>query len=392
MTKAQRIPVEPSVIEWARTSAGFSVVDAAKALGVSDGTLLRWETGEINPTIGQLRKMSERYRRPLGVLLLSEPPRDFEPLRDFRKRTIARGFSPKAIAEFRRAEAQRAAFLEIGEATREDLPAGVPPRIQMSEDVESAASRLRTWLVEGASPPRGTDSYQYLNFWIRSLENRGVLVVHTRNVPVSELRGFSIGEFPNPVIGLNGKDAVRARVFTLIHEVAHLALNAAGVCDLHDQRRLVADVDRVEHYCNGIAGSVLMPKEVISLEASRVMDAHSTIGVDELSQLSQRLGPSSESILIRLITLGMAGWSDFDRIKPELARRYEEAEAAEQERRRASKSGPTFYVVKARDLGKMYVTTVADALSSESISSLDAVNYLGVRFDQIPRLVQEAGS
>ncbi|BBU22144.1 Helix-turn-helix [Mycobacterium xenopi] len=73
-------------MQWARKSAGFHDISlAAKRLGTSEMTVSKWEDGSLQPTIKQLRKIAKTYKRPLAVLLLPEPPKEFDALRDFRR-------------------------------------------------------------------------------------------------------------------------------------------------------------------------------------------------------------------------------------------------------------------------------------------------------------------
>ena len=51
-------------------------------------------------------------------------------------------------------------------------------------------------------------------------------------VELASMRGFSITEFPLPVIVVNRKDMLKARVFTMLHEFVHLLLHIGGTCDL----------------------------------------------------------------------------------------------------------------------------------------------------------------
>ncbi|HJX51454.1 MAG TPA: helix-turn-helix transcriptional regulator [Polyangia bacterium] len=102
---AESIDVEPSVLVWARKSIGLDEARAAKKIGVVPGTLHKWETRETAPTLRQLRKAAAAYKRPLAVLLLSEPAKDFDALRDFRAgpRRRAEALSPELTAEYWRA-------------------------------------------------------------------------------------------------------------------------------------------------------------------------------------------------------------------------------------------------------------------------------------------------
>jgi transcriptional regulator with XRE-family HTH domain len=75
------------VLRWARESIGLVPVAAARKIGVPDGRVAEWEAGTAMPTIAQLRKAADVYKRPLGVFFLPEPLVDFDTMRDFRRGT-----------------------------------------------------------------------------------------------------------------------------------------------------------------------------------------------------------------------------------------------------------------------------------------------------------------
>jgi Zn-dependent peptidase ImmA (M78 family)/transcriptional regulator with XRE-family HTH domain len=389
-----RIPVSGEVLLWARTSAGFSLEQAAKKIGVSPTSLQSWERAEKPPTITQLRNAAAAYRRPLAVLLLPSTPKDFQPLRDFRRLPSAGEQtqpprSPELNAEFRRAMSQREVFLELLELT----PGSVPEiskkiRLQPNLPAEDAGAHLRDLLGMGAFPNalwlRQNDA---LNDCVAAVEGLGVLVIQTHRVTHNEMRGFSISEWPFPAIALNGGDWPRPKLFTLLHELCHLALNAGGLCDLHERRGDRTPDDRIEHYCNEAAASALMPRAAF-LSEEQVQQANQRYNwsLGELRKLSARFGASSEAALLRLISVGKATWSLYWELKPRLEQEYADARQGERERQRQAKGGPSFYVIKARDLGHRYVASVLDAFRSRAISSLDVADYLEVRFDQLPNL------
>src|SRR5687767_11959169 len=123
MAELKRIPVVPDVLIWARKGISLSEEEAARRLQVSQDTLLKWESGELEPTISQLRKAAKLYRRPLAVLLLTEPPVDFDVLKDFRRGDVANpDWSHQLHAEFRRALSQREVFLELSELAPDTVP------------------------------------------------------------------------------------------------------------------------------------------------------------------------------------------------------------------------------------------------------------------------------
>lgn len=214
---AKSIPalVEPSVLRWARESVGLIPVAAARKIGVADDRVEQWERGDVSPTIPQLRKAGEVYKRLLAVFFLPEPPEDFDTLRDFRRHVGAEGgdWTPELHGEYRRAIAQREAALELVEI--EETP---PPT---------------TWRLElllGQTPlplPKTTGTkYEHLNTWTAALEEAGVLVMATSGgrVATGEMRAFSLYYEELPAIMVNGSDAARGRLFSLVHEYVHLLL------------------------------------------------------------------------------------------------------------------------------------------------------------------------
>lgn len=187
------------------------------------------------------------------------------------------------------------------------------------------------------------------------------------------------------MIALNGSDWPRPRLFTLIHELTHLAINAGGICDLHEtSKQSNLEQDRVERYCNEVAGAALMP--AAALLANRIVASRPKWDLDLLGDVCGGFSTSSEALLLRLIDLGNAGWDDYRRLKPQLDALYEDAQKREKARQKAQKSGPSFYVVKARDLGHNYVIGVLDAFQSRAISSYDVADYLDVKYNQLPKL------
>jgi transcriptional regulator with XRE-family HTH domain len=108
MARAEANPT-PTVLTWARESAGLPVELAAKKAAIPSERLAAWERGEQRPTFAQLRKLSEVYKRPLAIFYLKEPPRGFQPMHDFRRAaeraTIPN--SPELTMEIRKAHDRR---------------------------------------------------------------------------------------------------------------------------------------------------------------------------------------------------------------------------------------------------------------------------------------------
>lgn len=391
---AQSTPalVEPSVLRWARESIDLTPLAAARKIGVPDARVEEWESGDATPTIAQLREAAKVYKRPLGVFFLPEPPTAFDAMRDFRRHQgAATGrWSPELHGEYRRALAQRDYALELSEI-EDTAPAGTWRLENLPEDNESIAVVARNVALD-VSPlplPRGAGTaYDHLNAWVAALEEAGVLVLATSRggVSIQEMRAFSLYFETVPVIVVNGSDAARGRLFSLLHEYVHLLLHTGGLCDTVTDTKAVSPDRRLEARCNAIAAAMLMPRaEVLASPEVRAREnERDSWDYEALRSAAAPFGASAEAFLRRLLTLSRVDRSFYQARRNEFLAAYEEEEA------QTKPSGGNWYRNTARDLGKGYVRRVADAHRRRVIDSYTAASFLNVKVGQIPRLAQEA--
>ncbi|SRR6266542_3279774 len=110
----------PELLVWARETAGFSAGVAADRLKVPVDRLEAWERGEARPSLAQLRKVAQLYRRPLAAFYLPKPPAAEEPVHDFRRMhgQVAGRSSPDLLLAIRRCRERREIVLDFYEEAR----------------------------------------------------------------------------------------------------------------------------------------------------------------------------------------------------------------------------------------------------------------------------------
>ncbi len=392
MTESVRAFVEPSVLRWARESIGLIPLAAARKIGISAERLLEWESGSAQPTVVQLGKAAKVYKRPLAVFFLPAPPTDFDVMRDFRRQdgALAGSWSPELHGDYRRALAQREHALELAEI--DDAPPSVLWRMsRLPAEDEMLAADARKLLLTATPlplPQRSGTKYEHLNAWIAALEEVGVLVLATRGggVAPEEMRAFSLYFDVLPVIVVNGSDAPRGRLFSLLHEYAHLLLHTGGLCDTTTDLRATTPDRQLEARCNAIAAAILMPRGAVLSNEAVVARRHTPEAWDYLSlrEAAAGFGTSAEAFLRRLTTLGLVDRAFYQARRDEFLAAYATEEA------RARPGSGNWYRNTARDLGKGYVRRVADAHRRRVIDSYMAASFLDVKVSQIPRLAEEA--
>jgi Zn-dependent peptidase ImmA (M78 family) len=386
--------IEPSLLVWARQSIGLDMEQAAAKIGVGADRLAAWERGEARPSVAQLRHAASIYKRPLAVFYLPEPPRDFQPPRDYRRLPDAEvgKLSPALHAAIRRSHALREIALDLREIADEPV-AGPPQLVDGSRDPERFGEAARELLGVSLSRQYAWDDPgRALNGWIDAFAAVDVLVLQVQSIPLREMRGFSVWADPLPVVTLNGGDFPRGRIFTLLHEFSHVLLHADGVCDLLPRRRARSPADEVEIFCNRAAAAALMP--ATAFRAEPVISRAPTDGrwdEDAIEALSVRYTVSKEAVVRRLYTLGLTHWGFMQEKQSEYRAAYE-AYREEQKRRRQeaeSPGGPSYYRMKVRDLGRGLIESALGAYHQRAITGSELSEFLEIKLNQVPKLERE---
>jgi Zn-dependent peptidase ImmA (M78 family)/transcriptional regulator with XRE-family HTH domain len=377
MAKSVEAIVAPELLVWARERAGLEIRVAAKKGQIEPERLASWERGEGRPTIAQLRRLGRVYKRPLAVFYLPRPPKGFDPLHDFRRLpgSRVRGQSPELVYEIRRAQERRDLALELYGTTEGDLP---PFGIGGSTrgDPEELAAAIREFLgINYDEQVMWSSVTRAFRRWRAALESRLVLVFQAPRISPTEMRGFSISETPMPVVVLNSKDSVGARIFTMLHELCHVVIRNGGVCDLGS--------DRTEVFCNHVAGAALVPAEYL-LREPLVGQARKKDGWTDadLRALATRYGVSREVILRRLLVLGRTTEAFYRRRRDKWQAEFDALD-------KRSTGGPAPHVLAVSRAGPLFVRLVLANYRQENITASDVADFLAVKLKHLPKIESE---
>lgn len=375
--------IRPVLLVWAREKAGLRTEEAAAKLRIPAKRLLEWERGEERPSIAQLRKLGGLYKRPLALFFLPEPPHDFDPQREFRRLpgVMPQNESPELRQALRLALFRREAARDLYERLAEPVPE-IRTAAHPDEDSEAVGQRIRnvlgiTWQTQLEWP----SAYAALNAWRSAIERLGVLVLQTGDVDLGEMRGTGIPHGPVRVILLNNADAPHGRIFTLIHEFAHILLTNGGHRASAIEERRHAEDQRLERASNAFAAAALMPRQEFLAEAAARPAAFE--GDDTaLRHFANRIKLSPEAILRRLVSL--------HRVPATL---YQEKRRAWQRHPWYSppqgEGGPSIEVRVISGVGRPFVSLVLEAYHRNAVSSADVADYLGVKLKYVDKLAQE---
>ncbi len=318
----------PALLTWARTTAGYSVEDIARHMGKPPEVIEAWERADAAPTYRQLQQFAHRVRRSVASLYLPEPPPEPPPPPDFRLLPGRErgGFAPQALLAFRELRVNLANLRGVLRALGDDLTLAVPRWRDFSE-VARHASELRDLLgVSVETQIAWSDHSAALDEWRWSLFGLGV-VVQVLQMPIADVRGFSLISGDLAGIGLSSQDRGGGRAFSLFHEVAHLCLRRPGVSGDHELGEYEGDGDiaDLERYCDSFAAEFLLPHEHPAVRAAMAEVARD-FRYETARSVADRLKVSKYVIARRVFEAGAVGpdvywaqreaWLDRDAVRP----------------------------------------------------------------------------
>lgn len=368
-----RAPIDGSTLMWAREAINMEREELARAIGVSAERVAELEDGG-QPTFKQLLKLAAKLDRSAAFFFAEPPEQDDVPKTiDFRGKNDPE-ITPALAKEMRRVNQYRESFLELSSERQSTKRVG-----QITKDnVEARASEFRRdlGLTEFFIPPN-REPTKVFNFWRGVLEQAGYLIFQTTRIGLSEFRGFSVNHAQLPIIVVNGADANNGKIFTLFHEVAHIANRTSGLCVLNE------DIDE-EALANSFAANFLMPRpQVNQLEKQIREQADDHISLSEFVADECRVSPLAAGVRLRSL-----GYLD----QAQLREIWDVNDAnwkRHRERLRSKEGGPPPWRVRNRDLGRMYVGSVAEALDDGRVSLLDATYLMNARLPTVSAMLED---
>lgn len=396
MTKRIKATVNPNVLTWARESAGFDLAAAAAKVEIDEEKLAAWEAGDDQPSIPQLRKLAEGYKRPLAVLYLPEPPTTaFQAMHDFRRlpELGLRRFSPDLTLEIRLAQQRRELALELFQDA-DERPSAFTLETALGTDPEKAALTIREALgVDYKLQSHWRDPRVAFLAWRSRIEALGVLIFQASRIESDEASGFASWADVLPFMVINRKDAYARRTFSMFHELAHLMLRQSGVSDLDLEGPRAADDEKIEVFCNQVAAAALMPRDLFlaeNLVAAKGVGRHEWDDA-AVHTLSLTYGVSREAIVRRLLTLGRTTEAFYRRKRAQYAIEFQQQRERDRKKNEGKPIPRNMPRETVADYGKPFVRRVIENYHADRISLSEVSGYLGVKVRHVPGIEQQLG-
>lgn len=365
-----KVSPNPEALLWAIDRCGETV----DSLSRKWPQLEAWITQVHKPTLRQLEDFSKRVHVRLDLLFEKNVPRLPLQIADFRTQGAPSGepspglYDTVSQMQFRQ-DWLRDHFVELGcdevgfvgvLAHGENSDAAV-----VAEAIKSFFDITDTWAFVERDVAGALKSLR------DKIEARRVAVVingvvgdNTRRpLDVGEFRGFVLSDKMAPLVFVNGRDAKSAQIFTLVHELAHLAFARTGVVCPDEEGDYDAEIERL---CDAAAAEVLVPRDVFLGTWDKSHDPFDNI---ERSRKAFRV--SFVVCARRALELGLMSEGEFTSAMARHKTSIKDLSAS-------SGSGGNYYLTKAYRVGRVFGDAVFAATQTRQITYGEAFRLTGL--------------
>ncbi len=377
-TKILKVGVEPKVLKWLIGSSGWDETELMNSLRVSENTFKGWLSGTVEPTINQLKKLANLLKRPLAAFLLSEPQAESPLPKDYRViSTEKKGeFDKKTILAIRKARILQHLTQELSANINETLKPKVK-KYNLNENPKDVAIYFRNEVfnLSEEKQTKFKSDYNFCGYLREKIEELNIIPFQI-SMPIKDARGFALVDEILNVVVVSSQDEIRPRIFSLLHEFAHVLLGESGV-SIPDFTMVVND--KVEKWCNSFASEFLLPEAI----AKYVFDADkaSLVETKTLTKIANRFAVSKAMVLYNMHSLGYISKSTYNDV---LNRPQKEKKVGK------GGGGVPAETKCLSEMGKKFVSLVADNYDKGFITYADALSYLSVKSSKMKKVLAKA--
>jgi Zn-dependent peptidase ImmA (M78 family) len=387
--------ISTSVLRAARERLGLSpeaVEDLSKKLGkyytlIEAEQLKKWEEGLSEPDLEALETLAELYVCPVGHFFLEELPKETLSL-------SYRGLSEEKQDKLSPASQQTLRrFFTLAEWTTNLIAS-----MGLEWNVKTKASRRRATmpgieaLVQQERERFGftaevrkqwSDPNRAFLWWRKRIEELGIFCFQMKLEP-GDIRGAStwLGDYPFILVNHQDVEAAPGRIFTLLHEYAHLLTSEEGLaCDFRGLRT----GQNPEPFANKFAARMLLSHDELRHRLREVgkYQYHENWSDEVLNEIRYPLAVSKDVVLIMLEEMDLAP----NGLYQEKRERWEKFKPWG---RGGGSERPTKKELKLREIGYS-LGRVLTTSGSERPIPLDDLSYvLDMKVEKVPEFLEWA--
>lgn len=255
----------------------------------------------LNIKYKDLSKIASKLQIPFGYLFLEKLPQENIKIPELRRKNLDLPISNALKESVKNSEYKqlwyRDYLISVGE--KENFTQKYNNKNDIVESIKN--------LVLFESLPK--DPYKAMQKLIDRLQNNNFLIFIASSIDrkkgtkieIEDCRGYCLYDSYTPIIFLNNADSYRGKIFTILHELAHILCGENGITTNDNQH------SKIEKFCNEIASEILIPKKFILEKWDKNLKINENAEFIEKECLA-----SKEAIATKAINLKIISKKDYD--------------------------------------------------------------------------------
>lgn len=362
-----RFKIDSKVLDWAISSTDLTADQVEEK--IEKFQLVKWKTGEKEPTINQIQAFAKEMHIPFGHLFLKSPPKEDNPALAFRTienrpAKMSRGFQEVIQRMQTRQEWMKDELIDSGASSLE-----IVGKFSNERKTDKIADYINAILqFSSLRKIRNIDTF-YKSLKSKISQQR-VMVMQDgtvngntqRSLSTDEVRAFVLIDDYAPLIFLNTQDAKTAKIFSLLHEFVHILRGSDEVLSKERQTE-------EERFINKVVEKVLMPE----------VEFRNKFEIEDIDKTSRLFHVSIYAAGIRAKNLNLITQEELNEIMsiPHFVPRTDNNESG----------GGNYYNTALSKMDPAFMDRIINSYNSRKTSTTEAADLIGVSLKSFKKVI-----
>ena len=353
-----------------------------------------WHHGKKAPTFIQVEKVSKATGIPLGYFFLQTPPTEDTSLIEFRTVDSASLDTPsRNLMDTMHDMGQVQDWVRDYLISEGSSPSTFVGELKMQPNFMEFAQRVREILdikIDWYTACKTAE--ESFNFIRKAMSNVGTIVMMSgivgnnthRPLDINEFRAFAAVDEYAPLIFVNSNDSTNGKLFSLLHEFAHICIGENNL--FNDRDSTGTQVKKTETLCNAVAAEILVPYQAFVDAWNAFEDKDNP--EENIKHLSEKFKCGITVIARKAYDGNLIPYDVYKKIAQLAIALYNEARKKKKER---GESGGDFYRTAASRIDKRFFHMLVDSVKSGRTLYSDAFRLTNTNRSTFSNLAETVG-
>lgn len=378
--------INPKMLVRARETANLSISKIADALKKDESVILSREVWDQVPSLSQAKKYAHLCKRPFALLYLSNPPKNFKIMTEFRRlnSSINNPLSYKLIDIIndtaKKQEFIKELYIEWWESRINFIG-----KHKINDDIKIVANTIRNIFDFSYEEYLKTSQQNVLNTRIHKIENKNIFIFRDSNIEIEECRWFTIIDKYAPFIFINSNDSKWWQLFSLIHELVHILINQDSIINRDNNNNFI---EPIEIYCNKVAAEVLVDSSSFNeyFKNKNIIDIEESELISLITQASKKFKVSPEVIARKLLDNKKIKSTEYTKLRAIYHNDWLKNKEMQKAKAKESNNGPDYYRTKLVKTWYAFTKSILEYYDSGKILSTDVSSILWIKINKLNKM------